>query len=292
MSRNRLPVAVLSVGVLAIAVGYVPGADEPPVTKENIEAALKLTRAAAAEYEIVIGKDEKPLELQRKPVLQWSNPEEGEVHGNIFVWTRETRPLVVGSLFKWFTAGGQMWHEFHSLAEEPLGAKFHSKQVWKTSGAGLEFVDVPKAAAPVANETQRLVQLKQLAKEFSGAGRYKKVPGDLELRLLPQPIHQYSAPKQDIVIGGLFAFVRGTDPDIFLLIEARGKDAARARWQFAVTRMHSAAKLWLRYQDKNVWESEPPPWGDIFDRHEHPYTTFTFKEVPDFLKDALPKPKP
>src|SRR5437868_1288474 len=104
MSGRWLPVAILSVGALVLAVtagrGQKPG--EAPANRENIEAALKLTQAAAEEYEIRVGEDDKPLELQREPVLQWSNPDRGEVHGNVFLWTRQGRPLVAGSLFKWF----------------------------------------------------------------------------------------------------------------------------------------------------------------------------------------------
>src|SRR5687767_161624 len=145
MSRNWSLSALLSLGALAVAVGWVPGAEEPaPANPENIAAALKLTLAAAAEYEIVVGDEkEKPLELQREPVLKWSNPDRGEVHGNVFLWTRDGRPLAVGSLFKWFTPFTHMSHEFLSLAEEPLVAKFHGKQVWKTNESVVKFVDVP-----------------------------------------------------------------------------------------------------------------------------------------------------
>src|SRR5207247_2374244 len=96
-----------------------------PATRENIEAALKLTQAAAAEYEIRVGSEDKPLELQSEPVLRWSNPDRGEIHGNVFLWTRAGRPLVVASLHKWFSPHTHMSHEFQSLAEEPLSATFH-----------------------------------------------------------------------------------------------------------------------------------------------------------------------
>jgi hypothetical protein len=266
---------------------------DPPAKPENIEAALKLTQAAAAEYEFRVGSDEKqkPLELQREAILKWSNPEVGNTNGNVFVWTREGRPLVVGCLFHWFSPVTSMEHEFHSLAEEPLTGKFHGKQVWETSEAGLKFVDIPKAPAPAAAEAQRLLQLKQLAKEFTAIGKYRKDPNDIELRLLPQALYRYDAPKQGIVAGAIFAFVQGnTDPDVFLLIEARGKDVASARWQFAATRMHSVADLRLRHQDKQVWEAEYFAFNDIFEKHNRIYTSFKFKEVPDFLKDAA-KPK-
>jgi hypothetical protein len=293
MSGRWFLVALLPVGALAVPGGRAQNPADPPANRENIEAALRLTRAAAAEYEFRVGPDEKekPLELQRDPVLQWSNPTQGEVHGNVFLWTRDGRPLVVGSLFKWFSPHTHMAHEFHSLAEGPLAAKFHGAPVWKTGEAGLRFADVPRAPAPAADGAQRLLQLKQLAKEFSGR---KKNPsgGEAELRLLPQPVYRYAAPKQGVIGGALFAFVQGTDPEIVLLIEARGKGAAGATWQYAATRMVSTEEVRLRHRDQQVWAAAVIPWGEIFLQHERAYTTFRFNEVPDFLKDALAKPKP
>src|SRR5262245_6989202 len=210
MSRRWLLVALVPLGSLALAVtgGRARKPADKPANPENIEAALKLTQAAAAEHEIRVGDDDKPLDLQREPVLKWSNPAQGEVHGNVFLWTRGGRPLVVGSLFKWFSPHTHMAHEFHSLAEEPLRARFHGAPVWKTSEAGLRFVDVPKAAAPAADEAQRLVQLKQLAREFAGSKKTAR-GRETEVRLLPQPIHRYAAPKQGTFSGGLFRFAEG-----------------------------------------------------------------------------------
>jgi hypothetical protein len=161
--------------------------------------------------------------------------------------------------------------------------------VWKTSESALHFVDVPSAAAPAANEAQRLLQVKLLAKDFSG---WKKERDGIEteLRLLPQPIARYTAPKQGIINGALFTLVHGTDPEIFVLIEARGEDAASSRWQFAVTRMNSV-QMRLRHKDQQVWAVENLSTKEVYD-HERVYTNFLFKEIPDFLKDALPKPKP
>jgi hypothetical protein len=275
----------------AVGLGQNP-ADPPPADKEKMEAAQKLTQAAAAEYAIRVGEDEKPLELRREPVLKWSNPEAGQVHGNAYLWTRDGRPLVAGCLFNWFMPRAvTMEHEFQSLAEEPLAATFHGDPVWKTAEPGVKFVGLPKAPAPAATDAQRLLQLKQLAKEFSAAGTFNKT--ELELRLLPQPVYRYSAPKQGVVIGGLFAFVRATDPEVWVLIEAKGKDAATAKWQYAPARMHSMAPLRLRHRGEQVWAPEPPAWkGAYFAEHDHAYAAFRFKDIPDFLNDALAKPKP
>jgi hypothetical protein len=290
MIARWLPVAAFAVGsLLLVKTGSrAQRPAETPANRENIEAALKLTQAAAAEYEMRVADDDKPLELRREPVLRWSNPARGEVHGNVFLWTRNGRPLVVGSLFKWFSPHTHMSHEFQSLAEKPLRATFHDKPVWKTSEAGLRFVDLPEAAAPVASEAQRLLQLMQLAKDFAGSKKERDSDQE-ELRLLPQPIHRYATPKQGILNGALFAFVQGTDPEIFLLIEARGKNAASARWQFAATRMNSV-ELRLRHRGRQVWAADILPWNKVYD-HESVYTSFMFKAIPDFLKDSLPKSK-
>jgi hypothetical protein len=292
MIRRCLWVVLLSLGAVLAAV---PGAfaqkpAETPANPENIAAALRLTLAAAAEYVINVGDDDKPLDLLREPVLKWSNPDRGEVHGNVFLWARDGRPLVVASLFKWFTPHTHMSHEFHSFAEGPIRATFHGKPVWKVGEAGVRFVDLPGAPAPAAADAQRVLQMKQLAKEFSGVKKERDDGNVVELRLLPQPIHRYAAPKEGILTGGLFTLVHGTDPEIFLLIEARGKDAAGARWQYAVTRMTSS-ELRLRHHDKQVWAAEIIRGRQVTDP-ERPYTTFYFNEVPDFLKDALAKPKP
>jgi hypothetical protein len=285
-----VPVAVLSTA----AVGWTQKPADQPATPENIEAAYKISLAAAAEYEFRVGKDEneKPLELVRESRLKWSNPAASDIQGNVFVWTRDGRPLVVGSFMKWFSPRSVMQHEFHSLAEEPLKAKFHGDPVWATDEAGVKFADVPGAPAPAAGETQRVLQLKKLAKECSATARYRNAPDDTELRLLPQPIHSYTAPKQGVLSGGLFAFVRGTDPELWLLVEARGKDAATARWQFAAARMTNMAELRLRHQDKQVWEVGLLPWKDVSGTHERPYTAFELKKIPDFLNEAITKPKP
>jgi hypothetical protein len=132
------------------------------------------------------------------------------------------------------------------------------------------------------------LQLRQLAKDFTG---WKKERDGIEteLRLLPQPIHRYAAPKKGIINGGLFTLVHGTDPEIFLLIEARGENTASARWQYAATRMTSV-QLKLRHRGQQVWSVETLPWKEVYD-HEHVYTSYLFKEIPAFLKDASTKPK-
>src|SRR5947209_18906229 len=150
MMGRLLPITIVSVGTLLCAAGGVGRAQKPaetPANPENIEAALRLTQAAAAEYEIRLAGDDKPLELQREPILRWSNPVAGEIHGNVYLWVRDGRPLAVASLHKWFSPKTVIEHEFQSLAEVPLRAHFHGTPPWDTNGPGLQFADLPEAPA-------------------------------------------------------------------------------------------------------------------------------------------------
>ncbi|HEX5104635.1 MAG TPA: hypothetical protein VFV87_12530 [Pirellulaceae bacterium] len=261
--------AALSASPLA---GQEPEPELTPVDKQQIEAALKLTKAEAAKYVFEIGKSDAKPELQPEPLLRWSNPSVGEVHGYVFLWTVNERPAVVGSLFKWFTPHTHMSHEFHSLSEAPLSGKYDGAEKWKPRSGGVAFARLPNAPALAATPALRLLQMKRFAKEFA-ATKKERDDSRQELRLLTQPIYRYADPKGEIADGGLFAFVQGTDPELFLLLEARGKGEA-ASWQFAAARMNGVG-FDLRYQDKAVWSVEIMPGREIYS-HLEPYTSFMF----------------
>ena len=70
--------------------------------------------------------------------------------------------------------------------------------------------------------------------------------------------------------GGLFAFVQGTDPEVLLLIEARGGKGPG--WHFAAARMQNSA-LQLKLDGREVWAVEKLEWSVAFD-HSQPYTLF------------------
>ena len=253
------------------------GPQEAPVNKEQIEAALKLTTESAEKYKFILENETKEEpKLVGEPILRWSNPAAGEIHGNVFLWTVNGRPAVVGSLFKWFSPHTHMSHEFHSLAETPLKGLYDDVEVWAPREAGLRFEALPEAPKPAVSVAQRLLQMRRFAKDFS-ATKKERDGNQQELRLLPQPVYRYASPKQQLVDGGLFVFVQGTDPEVFLLLEARGEGDA-ARWAFAATRMNSVA-FRLRYHDREVWLAEIMPWKDA-GSHAEAYTTFMFKMPP------------
>jgi hypothetical protein len=245
---------------------------ETPVNKELIEAALKLTSEGAAKYDFAL-EGERKLKWQPERVLRWSNPSVGEIHGNVFLWTLDERPAVVGSFYKWFSPHTHLTHEFHSLAEKPLVANYEQRQVWKTSQAGVKFSPLADAPQPADSAAQRLLQMKRLARDFA-ATKVERDGSRQEMRLLPQPIYRYAAPDQEVLDGALFVLVQGTDPEVFLQLEARGAKGSES-WHFAPTRMNGVG-FHVRHKGREVWSVEIMPWADI-QGHANTYTTFGFQ---------------
>ena len=93
-----------------------------------------------------------------------------------------------------------------------------------------------------------------------------------ELRLLNQPAHRYACPSAKVLDGGLFAFVEGTDPEAWVILEAIETEAG-PKWQFAVVRMNSDA-LQIKDGDQVVgkWDHVRQPWTD----RTANYLTFNF----------------
>src|SRR5689334_2119428 len=65
---------------------------------------------------------EKELKLVEKPMMRWDTDDDWS--GDVFVWTHEGRPEVVGCILS--GPGGEtsrhVFHEFHLLAERPIPA--------------------------------------------------------------------------------------------------------------------------------------------------------------------------
>src|SRR5262249_6794274 len=145
----------------------------------------------------------------------------GGQEGDVFLWTYRGRPEVIASIFSHPLEGRQerqLCHELQSLSESVLVVDRDSTNRWEPRVPGIELKPVAGAPTPATSAAQRAVQLRALAREFSG--RSLSDTGQAwELRLLPKPLHRYEGP--DVLDGSLFAFVStaGTDPEIILLLE-------------------------------------------------------------------------
>jgi hypothetical protein len=252
--------AAMTLILLLAATGQqaVEGAHKDQAAKAKSQRLLELHTNDAASYSIYrdVQRTQK-LELRREPVYRWTNPTRvgGQV-GEVFVWTYRGRPEVVGSIFSHPSGDGRrvMCHELHSLSLAVLVVDREASEQWVPQAAGVDLKPLEGAPPPARTAAQRLAQMRDLAREFTG--RSLSDQGQTwELRLLPKPLYRYESTDPDVLDGALFALVSsaGTDPEIILLLEAR-KSQSDHRWVFGSARF-SDMNLWLNHQGKEVWSS-------------------------------------
>ena len=268
MARSRNPrLMAIAILLLAPAGGWTAAAQDDKVV-EGASSWLPILKQQAAEYEIVprgdVKKVFKPLP---EPILRWTQPVRGGDDGAVFLWVADGRPEVVGTIFTWRGSGPRvMQHEVHSLASTGLDATWRGKPMWHPSQPGLTFKPVPEAPAPAPSAPARLRQMQAIARDFS-ASSVHETSGRNELRLMPRALYRYEPTDPELVDGALFCFAHGTDPELFLLVEARRKGGT-AEYQFAFARF-SDLELHAKHKGREVWDV---PRGSMNDRNRvHTY---------------------
>lgn len=222
---------------------------------------LPVYRTAAESYTIATEADPKAAcELKKEPVLEWYNAPRGDTQGAVFVWTRQGRPAAVGTIFSYpheRLPGRVIVHELHCLAPDRLVVSRPEGYQWEPK-TGLARKELTGAPAPAATPAARLIQLRRLAAEFGG--HTLDYDGKRwELRLLPTPVIRYPEAKDGVIDGALFALVSnaGTDPEVFLVLEAKA-----GRWEYACARF-TDWRLSVTRNGNEVLSLPHPPDPDV-----------------------------
>jgi hypothetical protein len=263
MSRTRFLAGVLLYGltpVLAAAAGgQPPGKNDPP---EEPARLSDLIEKSVSWYEVLPDAD-APTPLTPVPVIRWRNVVRGqEGEAMMVVWPHNGRPVAMASIYPW---NGKMNHEFDSLSRSSkLVARDKDMVIWSPEAAGVEVKTVPGAPKPAKTTTERLRQMKTIAGRFKATMTgWAADNSDREsLRLLPRPLYRYDLaaakePDPNLLDGGLFAYVQGTDPEVILVLEAVGP-ADKPEWQYAFARATSGG-LEVKLGDDVVWTAEKHP---------------------------------
>jgi hypothetical protein len=213
---------------------------------------LEYMHARAAELTLVGDQSPEPLPLKSEPVLRYTNPERdsGTWDGATFLWLDGSRPVAAVSLGI-RAPKNAVFREHTSLSRSPLVCRRGNGVVWSPKVGGVEPQAVPDAPPPSDTQTGRLIQMRSLARRFSGSCTLKEET--TQLRVLPQPLYRYADDKQGVMDGALFAMVVSNDPELFLILEAKENENSRKpEWNFALARM-SSLKLQVSLDEKEVW---------------------------------------
>ena len=193
----RTTTAVLIVGVMLASSSLFAQDASKEKDEEAVRTAklIQIYHEHARSYVMQEPDSGTTLELQPKPVFNWLNTARVGTprvqHGAVFVWTHKGRAEVIGTVFSQTigAASPSMYHEFHSLSPEPITAIRDNVVHWDVQQAGIEPNLVPDAPEPSQTRPLRMIQMREMARRFSGYSiNYDDKRWDLSL--LPQPLHR------------------------------------------------------------------------------------------------------
>jgi hypothetical protein len=227
-------------------------AQAPPTVdgKEERAARLEYMKTSLATYDVhPAGDSTKKCHLQAEPVLRFTNPVGVSQDGAIFFWLGEDgRPEVAIQAF--LQRGGAWIHDFSSLSTAPVVAETRQGPVWYPSRGGVELKPVPDAPKPADSAETRLRQMHELAQSFAVSDNFREI-GWQALRPMPKPFARYGRRGTPLIDGAVFCFALGTDPEAYLVLEARaGHDGPE--WQYAFA-PQTAYALKASWKDREVW---------------------------------------
>jgi hypothetical protein len=237
-----------------------PGQSRPDgETPDNPGARLDVMKKSVARVQLRSADSRgESYRVRPEPILRFTNTVGESRDGAIFLWLGDgERP---GAVVQVFLGRAGNWHqEWTSLSTGPLNAKLSGTAEWKSSRAGVDFKPIPGAPRPAETAEQRLRQMHTLTRDF-GANDYFRGQTWQPLRLLPKPFARYGEQGSKVSDGALFAYVLTTDPEAFLMIEARaGKGGPEWQFAFAPMTVYAVQGMW---KGRVVWSLDYRPQGD------------------------------
>ena len=214
------------------------------------EALLPLMQQRVREARISVQDSTTPIQLVPEPVFRYSDQLRRIKDAGIWIWTQQGRPSAAMKV-EYYEPGvhvGPWLYCFASLSSGIIEAEWPNSPSFRATKAGIKWQSV--ADKPATTRPARLVQMREIARRFSGEILRVAATNDRhQMRLLTRPLYRYQEDAQ-VIDGAMFGFTgTGTNPDLLLLIELTKESG----WQYGLAGM-TAEGLTVRFDEKIVWE--------------------------------------
>ena len=224
----------------------------PPTKAELTDQRMIFMKAALSRFAVKLGDREEPARVG-DPCLRFTNPLTDVTDGVVALYAFDRgRPAVLAQFFR--NAPRSWVTEFAIMSELDVTILREDRPFWKPAEYVSKFTDLPDSPVPAAKPVLRLVQMRNIAEDFSvvdhfGAQEITKY----DLRLLSKPVYRYSG-EGKILDGCLFIFALGTNPECSLLLEAY-QDENGSRYRYALSPV-TIYELEAQYKGRPVWGIE------------------------------------
>lgn len=237
--------AIWAMAIVASARSF---AAEPDLASPR-DARLEAMRQRAESLSLTAGAEPEPYRIKPVPLLRYNDATNTTTDGTLWLWEVKNRPTAALCLFMDSRDGFQWNYELVSLSAEPLHIEGRPKWIWNPQESHRGWQTDSQTPAELPN--QRLTQMKALVAQYEGEENINGVIN--RMRLLPRPVHRYSAPQAGVVDGAIFLLVIGTNPEILIQVEAL--EANAPAWRIGFARI-SSAELTVRNRDTVVWNAK------------------------------------
>lgn len=214
-------------------------------TRQTMVARWKKLNAVAR-----VDGEEREVERVPEPIFTFSESTRESGHlGTLWVWGVKGRPVALLSQSKSF--GEPVWGFELAAMSEGVSVVMHDGWKWSPESS-LTMLPLKDAPPPADSEAKRLVQMKNLVRQFALTEQYSGET--FELRLLPRPIYRYQDADAGLIDGALFNFAHGTNPEAVAVIECQKRGPA-ATWSYGFLPI-AGAGVEAKLDGKTVWTKD------------------------------------
>lgn len=231
-------------------------ADVPKSDAAAREASLAAMRQRVESTRItVLGTDGAKsagadARLVEAPIFRYSDELREIEDAGMWLWTDRGRPVAVMKVerYKASRFSTQWLYCFVSLSPELVRAEWRDSRPFQAKQPGVKWQDLNDK--PAITRAARLVQLREMARRFSGEILVdKQGKNRLQMRLLSRPLYRFDE-SRDLLDGVVFGFTgAGTNPDALLLFDL----APNGGWRFSVAGI-TADGLRVKLDDRVIHE--------------------------------------
>ncbi|HET6422379.1 MAG TPA: hypothetical protein VFG20_01770 [Planctomycetaceae bacterium] len=249
---------VLIVSLFLVSV--VPIRAEDQSTPERDAHRLKM-RQVAESFQISVKEEAVAAKLAAEPLFRYTDATRRLHESALWLWGTKGRPVAVMAIeFYPKQPKNTPWlFEIVSLSAERIRAKHTTHLDWLAEKPGVAFRDLPDAGVPADRPTLRLAQMRQLMRRFT-ANETAVIEGRIELRPMANALHRYDDATLKVIDGAIFAFANGTNPEVFVLLEAQSVAGGPPTWKYSLAQM-TGGSVAVSVDGNEVWsckEADPP----------------------------------
>lgn len=241
-----------------------PGAEPESTSRDAHRAQL---RQIAESFRITTPESDRTLPLSEEPILLYTDATRNTHESALWAWGETGRPAAIMAIeyYPDRPVGSHWLYEIVSVSADRISVRRASAPDWQAQRPGLALEELPQAGVPADTATRRYLQMKQLLRRFT-AHEGAVIEGRIELRVMANALRRYSDPDAQVIDGAVFAFANGTNPEVFVLLEAHAREAGPDVWMYSLAQMTGGA-VTVSIDGKETWTcdaADPPARRDSY----------------------------